>query len=73
MTTPPADHTARIDALEIHLAHQAEVVADLDRMVTAQWAEIDRLKRLVADLTDRVGETESKVDEVLPVKRPPHY
>ncbi len=42
-------------------------------MVTAQWAEIDRLKRLVADLTDRVGETESKVDEVLPVKRPPHY
>ncbi len=30
MTTPPADHTARIDALEIHLAHQAEVDRDLD-------------------------------------------
>lgn len=75
MTEPDrhADFAARIEALEIHLAHQEGVIADLDKVVTAQWTEIDRLKRLVMDLTDRVGETESKVDEVMPVKPPPHY
>lgn len=67
------DLTARIEALEIDAAHREGIVADLDRVVTAQWAEIDRLKRLVADLVDRIGETEAKVDEAVPQSPPPHY
>jgi SlyX protein len=68
-----ADLTARIERLETHVAHQAGTIADLDKVVTAQWAEIDRLKRLISELTDRLGDTEARVDEALPQKRPPHY
>lgn len=67
------DPAARLDALEIHVAHQEATIADLDAAVTAQWAEIDRLKRRVAELVDRLGETEARVDEALPQKRPPHW
>lgn len=73
-TPPPAaELVARIDDLEIRIAHQDGVIADLDKVVTAQWAEIDRLKRLVGNLADRLGEAESRVDEFMPQKRPPHY
>lgn len=76
MTDAPAeipDLIARIESLEIHVAHQNGTIADLDRVVTAQWAELDRLKRLLSELTDRLGDAEARVDEALPQKRPPHY
>jgi SlyX protein len=69
----PADLIARIESLEINVAHQNSTIADLDRVVTAQWAEIDRLKRLISELTDRLGDTEARVDEAMPQKPPPHY
>jgi SlyX protein len=47
--------TARLDALEIRLTHQDEVIEDLNRTVIAQWKEIDRLTRQVAMLTEHVA------------------
>ncbi len=37
--------TSRLDALEIRITHQDAVIDDLNKMITAQWKEIDRLTR----------------------------
>ena len=49
---------SRLDALEIRIAHQEQVIEDLNATVTAQWKEIDRLRRDVAMLTDRLANAE---------------
>ncbi len=43
--------TARLEALEIRIAYQDEVIEELNKTVTAQWKEIDRLTREVAGLS----------------------
>ncbi|MEQ9505250.1 MAG: SlyX family protein [Hyphomonas sp.] len=47
--------TSRLDALEIRIVHQDEVIEDLNKTVIAQWKEIDRLTRQVARLTEHVA------------------
>jgi SlyX protein len=47
--------TSRLDALEIRIVHQDEVIEDLNKTIIAQWKEIDRLTRLVARLTEHVA------------------
>ncbi|MFX5464898.1 SlyX family protein, partial [Acinetobacter baumannii] len=37
--------TNRIDALEMRIAYQDETIEDLNKTITAQWKEIDRLTR----------------------------
>jgi SlyX protein len=62
----------RIDALEVRIAYQDETIETLNKTITAQWTEIDRLTRQVAELKERVREAESNVPG--PVnERPPHY
>jgi SlyX protein len=62
----------RIDALEMRIAYQDETIETLNQTITAQWTEIDRLTRQVAELKERVREAESNVPG--PVnERPPHY
>jgi SlyX protein len=73
MTTDTDPITARLDKLETLLAQQDEVISDLNDIVTRQWAEIDRLKRLTAALVDRVGEAEAKARNAEPQQPPPHY
>jgi SlyX protein len=65
---------ARLDALETRLAYQDEVIEDLNKTVTAQWKEIDRLTREVGTLSERVARAEEggggdAADE----PPPPHY
>jgi Uncharacterized protein conserved in bacteria len=65
---------ARLDALEERAAHQETTTEDLSRVVAAQWDEIDRLKKLVTLLAERVGEAEQRVSAVAPPEPPPpHY
>lgn len=52
---PGMTDTARLDALEIRIVHQDEVIEDLNKTVIAQWKEIDRLSRQVARLTEHVA------------------
>jgi SlyX protein len=47
--------TSRLDALEIRLVHQDEVIEDLNRTVIAQWKEIDRLSQQLARLTTHIA------------------
>lgn len=53
--------TSRLDALEIRIAHQDQAIEDLNETITAQWKEIDRLKREVERLSDRVASAEAAI------------
>ena len=63
----------RLVDIEVKLAHQDQLLVDLDRIVTDQQAKIMQLEELVSTLIDRVraigeGASDSPQDE-----RPPHY
>ena len=62
----------RIDALEMRIAYQDETIDTLNQTITAQWTEIDRLTRQLAELRDRVRDAESNVPGPAN-ERPPHY
>lgn len=50
--------TSRLDTLEVRLAHQDRIIEDLNQTITAQWKDIDRLKREVERLSDRMASAE---------------
>jgi SlyX protein len=62
----------RIDALEVRLAYQDDTIETLNQTITAQWREIDALKRQIGLLAERLDEaqvaTKGSADEP-----PPHY
>ena len=62
----------RIDALEVRIAYQDETIETLNQTITAQWAEIDRLTRQVAELKERLQDAESNIPAPAN-ERPPHY
>lgn len=65
---------ARIDTLEMMVAHQAEAIEDLNKTITSQWSLVDKLKRSMDVLADRVQEAESRAGLANPVEQPPpHY
>jgi SlyX protein len=62
----------RIDALEMRLTYQDVTIETLNQTITAQWLEIDRLTRQVAELKERLREAESNAPG--PANEPPpHY
>ena len=62
----------RIDTLEMRLAYQDVTIETLNQTITAQWVEIDRLTRQVAELKERLQEAESNAPG--PANEPPpHY
>ena len=66
--------TARLDALEIRIAHQDQAIEDLNETITAQWKEIDRLKREIERLGDRVASAEASIGpEGGDEPPPPHW
>jgi SlyX protein len=67
------DVSERIDALESRVMYQDDTIETLNQTITAQWREIDALKRQIALLNERLEETRAAgaagpVDET-----PPHY
>jgi len=54
--------TSRLDTLEIRLAHQERMIEDLNQIITAQWKDIDRLKREIERLSDRLASAENAID-----------
>lgn len=51
--------TPRLDALESRIAHHERMIDDLNQTITAQWKDIDRLKREIERLGDRVASAEA--------------
>jgi len=63
----------RIEALEMEAAHRGQVIDDLNTTITAQWKEIDGLKRHLSRLTDQVAELEAPGRDAAAEPPPPHY
>lgn len=64
--------TDRIDALEARLTYQDDTIETLNQTITAQWSEIDALKRQIARLNERVADAETTTGGPSN-ERPPHY
>ena len=62
----------RIETLEARLMFQDATIETLNETVTAQWREIDALKRQIANLGERLQEAEAGLPR--PANEPPpHY
>ena len=64
----------RLVDIEVKLAHQEQLLTDLDGIVTQQQAKIMQLEELCGSLIDRVR----SIGEAIPGdgaqdERPPHY
>lgn len=70
-----ADDTValRITMLEERIAYQDETIEALNQTITKQWAQIDKLTRLVDNLTDRLRDAEARAAQGPVDERPPHY
>ncbi|POF34664.1 SlyX family protein [Roseibium marinum] len=67
------DHEQRLEQLEISLAHATHTIDELNQVVVGQGKQIDRLTRLVGNMTEQVDEL---MENVLPGhqgEKPPHY
>lgn len=62
----------RVEALEARLMFQDATIETLNETVTAQWREIDALKRRIAQLSERLDEAEAGAPRPTN-ERPPHY
>ncbi len=71
MTETPPDAEARLDALEIRIAHQDRTIAELNEVVAEQWKTIDLLSRRVAALIEEFRNAEPRREG--PEPPPPHY
>ncbi len=65
--------SARVDALEERITYQDETIETLNQAITKQWAQIDKLTRMVEVLTERLREAEAKAAQGPTGERPPHY
>lgn len=63
----------RLDNVETALAHHERQIADLSAMITDQWREIERLKRLLAAAQDKIADVEAMTGGPAANVKPPHY
>lgn len=63
----------RLDRLEIRTAHQDAAIDELNEVITAQWKQIDLLKRHVARLEDQASQQPATAGPAQPEPPPPHY
>ncbi len=64
----------RLIKIETKLAHQENLLAELNDVVANQQAQITRLERLCGTLTDRIRSlSDAGPDDQVAEQRPPHY
>ena len=63
----------RIEALESHLAYQDQAIEQLNETITAQWKQIDALRRQMSGLVERLQEAEANAPASPAHEQPPHY
>jgi SlyX protein len=66
------DHGARLEALEIHLAHQDQVIEDLNAVILEQQAEIKDMRARMSQALGRIQQVESQMPEEADAP-PPHW
>jgi SlyX protein len=71
--TPENRQEDRITALEEMVAHQAKAIDELSDQLAEQWKVVDRMKRALEMLGQRLIGLEDRSTEAAPVSKPPHY
>ena len=71
MSDKLAEALARLDDLEVRIAHQDQMTAELNEVITAQWAKITVLERQLAHLREEVQNAGPQREG--PEPPPPHY
>ena len=66
------DLRRRIEMLESASAHQDRIIEELNNTISAQWRDIDLLKRRLKQLDDELREVEAGLPAP-PNQKPPHY
>ena len=69
---PDQEFGERIDRLEMRLTFQDDTIETLNQTITAQWSEIDALKRQIALLVERLEDAQDNAEGPRN-ERPPHY
>jgi SlyX protein len=67
------DLSERIDALESRIMYQDDTIEVLNQTITAQWREIDALKRQITSLSERLDEARAAGAQGPVDESPPHY
>lgn len=67
------DHEARIEKLEIDLAHANHTIDELNDVIVEQGKQLARLTRKMSDMTDQVEELIESGIAGHVVEKPPHY
>lgn len=71
MNDSRTDNAARLDALEMRIAHQDRTIADLNDVITEQWRKIDALERRIQQVREEAQNMLAPRDA--PEPPPPHY
>ena len=71
MNGAPSDESARLDALEMRIAHQDNTIAELSDVIAEQWRTIDALRRHVKELREEFRNVVPPRSP--PEPAPPHY
>lgn len=69
---PESEQNLRIAELEMRIAQQDRVIADLNEMVVAQWRKIDALERRLGELREEFDAAALARPDA-PEPPPPHY
>lgn len=67
-----AERVSRIVELELRIAEQDRVIADLNEMVVGQWRKIDALERRLGELREEFDSANLGRSDA-PEPPPPHY
>ncbi len=67
----PEIESARIEDLEVRIAHHENSIAELNEIVTRQWTTIDLMQRQLAQLREEICNVAPAREGEEPP--PPHY
>ncbi|MEL6437040.1 MAG: SlyX family protein [Pseudomonadota bacterium] len=69
----PKTDGERVEDLEVLVAHQARTIDELSDVVASHGDVISDLRRKIDVLTRRTAEAESRLSDIVPVDKPPHW
>lgn len=71
--TDTKDLMLRVEALETHIAHQDQTIEDLNKAITEQWTQFEKLQGDISKLHAELEEIETSGGPGEMDERPPHY
>jgi SlyX protein len=66
------DIEARLDALEMRVAHQDKTIAELNDVMTSQWKQLEVMERQLRRLGEEM-EAMEQGESPAANQKPPHY